>query len=92
MNNNPSKEYLSVFELGIINFNPAVKVLKECEMCPITLAAMVTALFETVMRTVDESKQNAYEKAFNKALKKIMKDRHNYDITYRQINIDEDPY
>ena len=92
MHSNFSEKYLSIFELGTVNSNPAVKVLKECEMCPITLAAMVTALFETVMRTVDESNQNAYEKAFNKALKKIMKDRHNYDITYRQININEDLY
>lgn len=83
-----SSKFLSIFELGIINDNPAVKVFNECDMCPITLAALVTALFETVMKTVEESKQNAYETAFNKALKKIMKERHNYDITYTYLNED----
>lgn len=89
MDNNLPKDFISVFELGVVNNNPAVKVLQQYDMCPITLAALVTALFETVMKTVDESKQNAYETAFNRALKKIMKERHNYDVTYTYFNPDE---
>lgn len=92
MDNNFRKDFVSVFELGIINDNPAVKVLREYEMCPITLAALVTALFETVMNTVHESKQNNYEKAFTKALKTIMKERHNYEITYKYLNENDDSY
>lgn len=85
-----NKNYTSIFELGTINNNPAVKVLRECEICPITLAALVTALFETVMKTVNESQQIEYEKAFTKALKTIMKERHNYEITFRTLSSEDE--
>lgn len=83
MSNRLPSDYVPIFELGITNNNPAVKVLGEYDICPTTLAALVTTLFETVMKTVEESDQNDYEKYFNKALKVIMKERHNYEITYR---------
>jgi len=89
MDNNFPKEFVSVFELGIINGNPAVKVLREHDMCPISLAALMTALFEAVMKTVEESNQNLYETAFRKAFRTIMKERHNYDVSYKRID-DED--
>lgn len=84
-----SDEYIPIFELGIINENPAVKLLGEYGVCSVTLAALVTTLFETVMKNVDESEQNEYEKTFNKALKRIMKERHNYEISYKYIEDEE---
>jgi len=85
MNNSPSN-YSSLFELGIVNDNPAVKVLTEAEICPTSLAALVVTLFETVMKSVEENDQIEYETLFNKALKVIMKKRHNYEISYRYLD------
>lgn len=90
MSNKIPRDYVPIFELGITNDNPAVKVLGEYTICPTTLAALVTTLFETVMKTVEESDQNDYEKYFNKALKVIMTERHNYEVTYRYFNEEDD--
>lgn len=87
---NSSQEYYSIFELGIINNNPAVKVLGDYSICPTTLAALTTTLFEAVMKTIEESEQIQYEKRFNKALKILMKERHNYEVTYRFISTEDD--
>lgn len=90
MDNQLPKEYQSLFELGVINDNPAVKILADFSVCPTTLAALVVTLFETVMKSVDESDQIEYEKYFNKSLKILMKERHNYEITYKYIELEED--
>ncbi len=87
---NLPKDYAPIFELGIVNNNPAVKVLGDFSVCPTTLAALTTTLFEAVMKTVEESEQIQYEKRFNKALKVLMKERHNYEITYKYVVPSED--
>ena len=91
MNKNSSAEYVPLFELGLLGDFPAVKILDNFEMDPVNLAALMTALFETVMITVSEQHQIEYEKKFNKALKVLMKERHKYDITveYRKDEEDE---
>lgn len=85
-----NKEYQSLFELGIVNDNPAVKVMGDFSVCPTTLAALVVTLFETVMKSVDESDQIDYEKYFTKSLKVIMKERHNYEVTYKYIESEDE--
>lgn len=82
--------YFPVFELGVVGKNPAVRVLGDYSICPTTLAALATTLFEAVMKTVEESEQIQYEKRFNKALKVLMKERHNYDISYKYVKYGED--
>lgn len=91
MDNKLPREYTPIFEVGVVNDNPAVKILGEFSVCPTTLAALVTTLFEAVMKSVEESEQNDYEKYFNKSLKVLMKERHNYEVTYKYIpETDED--
>lgn len=80
------KDYTPIFDLGLMGKNPAVRVLSNEEMDPITLASLVTALFETVMRSVPEDKQIQYEEYFLKSLKTIMKNRHKCDITLKYPN------
>jgi hypothetical protein len=72
--------YDKMFELGFAENNPAVKVLDSFDVCPISLAALVTALFETVMRTIPDDKQISFEKNFNKSLKTLMKKRHECEL------------
>ena len=79
-------DYVPMFELGITNGNPAVKTTGNKQIDPVTLAALVTALFETVMRNVPESKQLQFEAAFTKSLNVIMRERHKCDITLRFPN------
>ena len=81
MSKNIYENYEPMYELGLVEGNPAVKVIKNFEICPISLAALVTALFETVTRTIVDKKQINYEKQFIESLKTLMKDRHNYDLT-----------
>lgn len=76
-------EYKSLFELGLFGENPAVKVVDNFEICPTNLAALVTALFETVMRTLPDGEQIKFEQKFNEALAILMKERFQYDITIR---------
>lgn len=74
--------YESLFELGFYEEkDPAVLILKEVEICPVGLAALVTALFETVMRTVPDEKQIEFEERFNKALDVLMEERFEYEVT-----------
>ncbi len=75
-------EYAPLFEIGIINCNPAVKGYGGSldKITPVQLAAMTIVLFETVMMHIDESQQNNYEKHFIKAFKKLMKIRHNFEV------------
>jgi len=87
---NSSKEYAPLFELGIVNDNPAVKVIAEVTVCPVSLAALMVTLFETVMKSIEENEQIEYEKYFNKSFKKIMKERHNYEIYYRYLKVEEE--
>lgn len=90
MINNP-ENYTSLFEIGIMdNGNPAVKAFTGVcsSVCPITLAAMTTALFETVMLNVEENKQIHYEQTFTKAFKKLMKERHNLEIIKTIVDSD----
>ena len=83
MPNYSYNDYRGIFEIGIIEENPAVKILDDFEICPTTLASFVTALFETVMRTVPDKKQIAYEDRFHKALQILMRDRFEYDVTVK---------
>lgn len=83
MSKKPFKDYTPIFDLGLMGKNPAVRVLSNEEMDPATLAGLVTALFETVMRNVPEDKQIQYEQYFVKSLKLIMNQRHKCDITLR---------
>jgi hypothetical protein len=85
-------EYAPLFEIGIINCNPAVKGYGGSldKISPVQLAAMTTVLFETVMMHIQESQQNDYEKQFNKAFKKLMKERHNFEVKRTYIDqVDE---
>ena len=89
MSENEYENYEPMFELGLVEQNPAVKVIKNVEICPISLAALVTALFETVTRTIADKKQIDYEKRFLSSLKTLMRERHNYDLTIKFPDEDE---
>lgn len=82
--------YIPLFELGMLKDNPAVKVLDNFTVCPTTLAALFTTLFETVIGTVDEDQQIQYEEKFNKAFKILMRERFKYEITRRYTDDEED--
>lgn len=82
-------DYNALFELGLFDENPAVKVLEEFEICPTSLAALVTALFETVMRSVPDEKQIQFEEKFNKSLQILMQERHEYDVSVKYLDEDE---
>jgi hypothetical protein len=77
------EEYTPLFELGLYGEDPAIKIVNECSICPTSLASLVTALFETVMRTVSDKKQIQFEEKFNDALQILMKERFNYDISIK---------
>jgi len=83
------KDYRGLFELGTVKEDPAVKILDDFEICPTSLASLVTALFETVMRTVPDKKQIMYEDRFHKALQILMKERFEYDVTVKYPDDDE---
>lgn len=76
----PQSSYQPLFELGVICDNPAVKMLADADICPVTLAAVTIALFESVMRVVPESKQNEFEKIYKESFRSLMKERYNYDL------------
>jgi hypothetical protein len=85
--------YVPLFEIGLMNGkNPAIKGFTGfcSSTCPITLAAIMTALFEAVMMNIEENKQIEYEKLFSKAFKKLMKDRHTLEITRKLLEFNED--
>lgn len=91
-NFNPDlSEYAPLFEIGIMNCNPAVKGYGGSldKISPVQLAAMATVLFETVMMHIVESQQNEYEKQFNKAFKKLMKERHNFEVKKTFIDLND---
>ena len=84
MINTDFEGYTPLFELGLFeNKDPAVRVVDEFVVCPTTLAALVTALFETVMRTVPDKKQIEFEQKFLNSLDILMRERINYDITVK---------
>lgn len=85
-------DYVPIFEVGVVKDNPAVKVIGDFSICPTTLAALVVTLFETTMKSVEESDQISYEKHFTKAFKVLMKERHNYEVTYKYIKEEDDEY
>lgn len=91
-----SSNYVRLFEIGIINSNPAVKGYGGSldKISPIQLAGLTTVLFETVMLYVKESQQNEYEQHFIKAFKKLMKERHNFEVkrTFIEDEDDEEEY
>jgi hypothetical protein len=73
--------YEGLFELGLFEeTSPACKVLGEFSICPITLASLTTALFETVMRSVPESEQIEFEKKFHESFKIMLEERFEYDV------------
>jgi hypothetical protein len=76
--------YQKIFELGLVNEdNPACKVFQESEVCPVVLAGLVTAMFETVMRYVPDSQQIEFEETFQKALKVLLEERFNFDLSIK---------
>lgn len=86
-----SKEkYVPLFELGVYGEDPAVKILKECNVCPTSLASLVTALFETIMRTIPDKKQISFEEKFNYALRILMQERFNCDVTTKPYDPNSD--
>jgi hypothetical protein len=83
MSNFSFDDYQALFELGLFDQDPAVKVLDEFTICPTSLAGLVTALFETVMKSVPDEDQIEYESKFNSSLKILMQERFNYDVTIK---------
>ena len=83
--------YEPLFELGFYEEeDPAVLLLKDVEICPVGLAALVTALFETVMRSVPDENQIEFEEKFNESLKILMQQRFDYDVTTKYSDEDDE--
>lgn len=75
-------DFNPLFQLGFTSKeDPAVKVLTSCEICPTQLAALMTVLFETVMKLVPDSKQLQFETRFLESFRILMNERCNYDTT-----------
>jgi uncharacterized phage-like protein YoqJ len=74
--------YVAMFELGLFEEeNPACAVLRnDIEMGPVTLAALVIALFETAMNCVEDKDQVEYERQFHEAFKIMLDERFGYDL------------
>ena len=74
--------YEPLFELGLFKKDsPGCRVIpKYVEMDPITLAALVVALFETVMQVIPDSDQIVFEEKFHKALSIMLEERFKYDL------------
>lgn len=84
MANNLFEGYNPLFELGLHDDkNPAVRIIEEFQICPTTLAALMTALFETVMRTVPDKNQIDFEQKFLESFEILMKERCNYDVSVK---------
>jgi hypothetical protein len=82
-----SGDYIKIFELGLYqNVSPACKVLEETEICPITLAALSVALFETAMKSVPESDQIQFEKIFRQSFEVMLEERYEYDVITKYPN------
>lgn len=83
--------YVPMFELGLFEeMSPACKVIpNEAEVCPIVLAALVTVLFETVMRAVPEKNQIEFENKFHEALEIMLEERFDYDVVVKPPNEQE---
>jgi hypothetical protein len=90
MTDNFFEGYKPLFELGLFGEDPAIKIVDEFEICPTSLAALVTALFETVMKTVPDENQIEYEEKFNHALKILMQERFQYDVVVKYPDDDKD--
>lgn len=83
--------YVPMFELGLCDEeSPAIRVLDNFEVGPVTLAALTTALFETVMRTLDDSSQLEFEKKYKQALEILLEERYQYDIVMKYPDQDEE--
>ncbi len=90
-NYNEEETYEPIFELGFFQeVSPACKVLTESEICPIQLASLTTALFETVMRSVPESQQIEFEKKFHQAFEIMLEERFEYDVVTKILEDEED--
>lgn len=77
------EDYKPLFELGLVDQDPAIRIVGDFEICPTSLAALVTALFETVMKTVPDENQIEYEEKFNYALSILMQERFKYDVVMK---------
>lgn len=83
------KEYFPLYEIGVINQNPAIKVLTDHTLNSMLLASLMVGLFETAMRTIPDNLQNEFEKNFLKSFKVLMKERHNFEMYYNEISEEE---
>lgn len=80
------KDYDPLFEIGLVKQNnPAIKMIGTFEIKPVTLAALCTGMFESVMRLIPEHNQIEFEQVFIKAFRVLMKERHNYDVVYKEL-------
>lgn len=74
--------YEPLFEIGLYEGDsPCCRVLnQDTTICPITLAALVLALFETTMNGVPENEQIDFEQKFHKAFKIMLEERFDYNL------------
>lgn len=87
MNAEEEWNYRPLFELGVCNDeSPTVKVLADIEINSGELATLCATLFETVSRTLDDSKQIAFEKEFNETLSMLLEERCNYDTVVEYLD------
>ena len=81
------QNYQKFFELGLYKQNsPACKVYAGVEVCPIVLAALVTAMFETVMKAVPDHQQIDFEKKFKESLRIMLEERFEYDVYTKELD------
>jgi len=87
MNAEEEWNYRPLFELGVFNDeSPTVKVLADIEINSGELATLCATLFETVSRTLDDSKQIAFEKEFNETFLMLLEERCNYDTVVEYLD------
>lgn len=84
------KEYDPMFQLGLCGKEPYVRILNDFDITPITLASLVVALFEGVMRNIPDEHQIEFEEKFQSSLEYFMSMRDQCEITSKIPQKEED--
>lgn len=78
-----SKNYIPLFELGIVQndkITPVLKIINKFDVNPLLLSLLVTTLCDFVINQTEESKQIQYEENLNNCLQTLMQNRFKLNV------------
>jgi hypothetical protein len=85
-----NKDYVPLFELGVINqqsTTPVVKVFGEFEIDSALLSILLVTLWDHAVNRLEESKQNDFEVKLQKEFKKLLERRFELNIMKRHYDV-----